>query len=283
MMTPTRLDTLVLLLILAAGCATQPAASKVPPIAVTVDQLVAQLATEETRTDARTRLLALGADAVPAMLAHARHPAVMVRWELANILGPLADPRALEAVVMNATADENPHVRWRSLWALSHFDMKAVAAALQQRLAGDNDDARWNAAVALSFFGISDAIDLLHTNVRNPDPWRRWEAINALGRVHNDETPAVLAPALQSPAEGDRKEAALSLGMVGGPKSAALLVAALGDSSPEVRWRACLSLGRVSDPATLPALRALEAKERDPVVREQLLAALRKIETAQRN
>ena len=256
------------LLLMAAGCASQPAATS--PVAA----LVEQLSSEATRIDARTRLLAFGADAVPELLGHTRHSSTMVRWELANILGPLADPRALDALVFNATADENPHVRWRSLWALSHYDIAPVTSALRRQLTSDNESTQWNAAVALSFFNLADGLELVHANVRNPDAWRRWEAINALGRIHDDESPAVLAQALRSPAEGDRKEAVLSLGLIGGPRSTELIVSALEDSSSEVRWRACLSLGRISDPSTLPALRALEARETDPVVREQVKLAL---------
>ena len=264
------------LLLVTAGCATQPAVSSAPAPSP-VDALVEQLASEPARIEARTKLLAMGAAAVPDLLRHTRHSSTMVRWELANILGPLGDARALEALVHNATADENTHVRWRSLWALSHYEIEPVTRALRTRLQSEDEPTQWNAAVALSFFDLADGLELVHANVRNPDQWRRWEAINALGRIHNEASPDVLAQALRSPAEGDRKEAALSLGMIGGPKSTALLVTALDDSSPEVRWRACLSLGRVGDLATVPALRALEAKEQDPMVLEQLQLALGKM------
>ncbi len=270
------------LLVAAAGCSTQPAAPIASPAPTPVDQLISQLESEQTRTEARGQLITLGAAAVPKLLTHVRHESVMVRWELANVLGPLADSRALPALVFNATADANSHVRWRSLWALSHFEKSAVAEALRGRLAEQDESTRWNAAVALSFFGIADGLDLLHAGVRNPDAWRRWEAINALGRVHDERSADVLAPALQSPALGDRTEAVLSLGMIGGAKSTALLIATLDDASPEVRWRACMALGRVPDPATLPVLRALDEKERDPQVREQLQLTLRKLENQTR-
>lgn len=267
-------------LLLAAGCATQPAAPVVSPTALKVEALVARLGSEQTRTQARGELIALGAEAVPALLSHARHPTVMVRWELANVLGPLADARALPVLVSNATSDENPHVRWRSLWALSHFDVPEVVKALRARLSQDEEQTRWNAAVALSFFAVPDALEILHAGVRSPDPWRRWEAINALGRVHDEQSAEVLAPALQSPAVGDRTEAVLALGLIGDKKSTSLLVSALDDASAEVRWRACMALARIADPSTLPALRALQEKERDPQVREQLQSALKKLEKA---
>lgn len=265
-----------ILMMVAAGCAAQPATPvAVPP--APIDGLVSQLEKEETRTAARNQLITLGAEVVPALIAQTRHRSSVVRWELANVLGPVADARALPALVSNATSDENPHVRWRSLWALSHFDPPAVTEALRAQLAGEDESTRWNAAVALSFFNVADGLDLLHAGVRNPDAWRRWEAINALGRIHDDSSADVLAQAVRSPALGDRTEAVLSLGMIGGPKAAALLVASLGDESPDVRWRACMALGRIGDPAVLPALRSLDAVESDPQVREQLALALAKL------
>ena len=266
------------LFVLMAGCATRPAIAPVSPIATQADQFVSQLRSEETRTEARGRLLSLGVQAVPNLILHARDKDDMVRWELANVLGPLADARALPSLVFNATADENPHVRWRSLWALSHFEVAAVAEALRGRLAEPDQGVRWNAAVALSFFKLADALDVLHAGVRDPDAWRRWEAINALGRVHDDRSADVLAPALQSPAVGDRTEATLSLGMIGGPKSTALLVTALDDSSPEVRWRACMALGQIGDLTVVPSLTALQVSERDPQVREHLQMTLQKLQ-----
>lgn len=278
-MTPMfRIAVPVLTLLLAVpGCSAQPFVPMAAPHASPVDRLVAQLEKEESRIEARSRLIVIGAEGVPAMLAHTRHRSAVVRWELANILGPISDARALPALVSNTTADENPHVRWRSLWALSHFEPAAVVEALRAQLAEENELARWNAAMALSFFNIDDGLELIHAGVRNPDPWRRWEAINALGRIHDETSADILAQAMRSPALGDRTEAVLSLGMIGGSKASALLVRALEDPSPDVRWRACLSLGRIGDPATLPALRSLDAVENDPQVREQLKLALAKL------
>ena len=190
-MTPMfRIAVPVLTLLLAVpGCSAQPFVPMAAPHASPVDRLVAQLEKEESRIEAKSRLIVIGAEGVPAMLAHTRHRSAVVRWELANILGPISDARALPALVSNTTADENPHVRWRSLWALSHFEPAAVVEALRAQLAEENELARWNAAMALSFFNIDDGLELIHAGVRNPDPWRRWEAINALGRIH-DETSA---------------------------------------------------------------------------------------------
>lgn len=268
---------LAALLMTVAGCSVQPAAPVAAPPTTSVDALVRQLEQEETRAGARNELIALGAQGVPALLAHAGHRSAVVRWELANVLGPVADARALPALVSNATADENPHVRWRSLWALSHFEAPAVAEALREQLRQEDEPTRWNAAVALSFFNIADGLDLIHSGVRNPDAWRRWEAINALGRIHDESSADILAQAVRSPALGDRTEAVLSLGMIGGAKASALLVGALEDPASDVRWRACMALGRLGDPATIPALQSLDAVERDPQVREQLRLALAKL------
>jgi len=106
---------------------------------VTIDTVateqIAFLGAEESRQDARKQLVALGADAVPALLASARHSDSHVRWEIVNLLGLIGDARGLGALKESATRDENPHVRWRSLWALSRVAKKTeILAALKTAL-----------------------------------------------------------------------------------------------------------------------------------------------------
>ena len=103
-----------------------------------------------------------------------------VRWELVSYLGELADGRALSALTERALADPNPHVRWRSLWALRKLPERAqVVALLRNGLHGadgaDGADSaeRWNAAVGLTMFGRGDGLRLLLVGAVRAGPWRR--------------------------------------------------------------------------------------------------------------
>ncbi|HEY0789094.1 MAG TPA: HEAT repeat domain-containing protein, partial [Thermoanaerobaculia bacterium] len=196
---------LVLGLVLAA-CGTSPSRlpdANLPPRAGPggrLEALIAQLGSEETRSEARAQLEREGGAAIPALLRHIEDDSVSVRWEVVNLLGTILDERGIEPLARRAIDDVSHHVRWRSLWALAMFRKPEELTALFERgLASDDARRRWNAAIALSMFGSAAGLDLLHAGVRNPDPFQRWEAINALGRVHDARTVSVLAPALRSP------------------------------------------------------------------------------------
>ena len=250
----------------------------IAPLPPDDNALVLQLGDKTKRDDARRMLVAHGAAAVPALIAHAHDDNGELRWEVANILGAVGDERAAPALADLTLHDGNPHIRWRSLWALSRVATKDAATALLRKgLADENADTKWNAAIGLSFFGSPEAIDLIHANVLNPDPFRRWEAINALGRVHNEKSVAALKPALQSPSVRDRNEAVLSLGNIGGDEARALLIDALSDSASDVRWRAAMALGRAGDASVVASLRLLASGDPDEMVREQAAKAADKL------
>jgi len=254
----------------AANGETDPAAVSTPPaepaaslagesVRGAVERLVGQLEDPATRRAAREALVAAGPAAVQPLLPFLGDPEMTVRWEVATILGTIGDPAAVPALIQRAVVDDNPHVRWRSLWSLSRFDRsrEATVSSLRQFLSSPRDGERWNAAVALSMFGESDGVPLFNAGVWHLDPWRRWEAINALGRVHDAASVQVLASVLAADRPRERQEAVLSLGKIGGERAVGLLVAALEDPAEDVRWRACLALGRVGDPGARPALEAV--------------------------
>ncbi len=267
------------------SCQTSPAVSSSPlatPAATAVaraaDPLVAQLATETTKAAAREQLLARGKSAVPLLIADIAHENGHVRWEIVDLLGQIGDAGALDALTQRALKDGNPHVRWRSMWAMSRIASNDVArTALQAGLAGDTET-RWNAAVALSFFDSAEGITILHDAVRTPDPFRRWEAINALGRVHDAKSVDVLAMALRSPSARDRNEVVLTLGNIGGAAANALLIDALSDEAPSVRWRAAMALGKAGTATEITALRHVASADTDPEVREHAAKAINRIE-----
>jgi HEAT repeat protein len=224
-----------------------------------VNRLVEQLRNSETRRAARDALASTGPEAVDGLLPFLRDPDMTVRWEVATILGTIGDQKAAPALVLRVIEDDNPHVRWRSLWSLSRFKeaRDTTVADLRMYLDSERESDRWNAAVGLSMFDEPDGVPLFHAGVSHFKPWRRWEAINALGRVHDRATVQVLAGVLSSDRPRDRQEAVLSLGKIGGDEAVQVLIEALGDPQEDVRWRACLALGRVADPIARESLEGL--------------------------
>jgi HEAT repeat protein len=271
-----RLIALLLAGLALASCSAGPATSPqiVPGPAASFDsrvvQLVEQLGAPETRDAAREELTALGTEAVPVLLRSLRHETEQVRWESANMLGYLRADGAVGPLAERVIADESPHVRWRSLWALARFDAREeIVAQLLPGLASDDETTAWNAAVSLAFFGSPEGVETLHRGVRSPDPFRRWEAINSLGRVNaGGATVSALLPVLESPSVRDRNETVLTLGQIGGEAAMGALIAALEDEAPDVRWRAAMALGRAGNAEVVPRLEALAMSDPDEQVRE---------------
>ncbi|HUP46703.1 MAG TPA: HEAT repeat domain-containing protein [Thermoanaerobaculia bacterium] len=232
---------------------------------------------EADRASARQQLLEEGF--TPQLLAGLAHADPHVRWQIVDILGTLADPRALDALGGRARRDSDPHVRWRSLWALSRVaSPDRIVAAVAAGLGSDDPDEVWGTAVALSFFDSTMALPRLHESVTHLDPFRRWEAINSLGRVHDATTPDVLRSVLHSPSARDRHEVVLTLGQIGGPKGNALLFEALSDEEASVRWRAAMALSRSGTGDELETLRQVAETDADAQVREHAAKAISRIE-----
>jgi HEAT repeat protein len=254
-----------------------PLETPTPALAAKVNALVDRLAgTRAQRDAARRQIVALGRSATPVLVTRTRDKEFNVRWEMANIQGDVHDPRAIPAIVESVLVDDNPHVRWRSLWALKTYqDHKLIVALLLRAMGSNDEDRRWNAAAGLSMFDEPACIPALHAGLSSPDGGRRWEAINSLGRIHDAGSAHALAPTiLTSKQERERGEAALSLMKIGGPEAIRLLIQALGDEAPGVRVRVVSSLGSMKATEARPALLALKKTEKDKMVIERLDKAL---------
>lgn len=265
----------VALLLAVLSLPAAPHAASAPDAAAgVVSGLLERLTRPDERRDAREALLELGPEAVPALLGSFEHPEFVVRWELVNHFGLRPDARAVPLLVERAVEDENPHVRWRALWALAaQPETRSARETLHARMADPGDRvAAWNAAVGLSMLGDERCRPALHAGLRDPDGWRRWEAVHALGRVGDASSVPHVAALLQDESVRHRREAALVLGRLGGPQAAAALRGALADESPEVRWRAALSLGRIG-PREAAGWLAPLLEDPDPMVREKALQA----------
>ena len=246
-----------------------------PEVAAHVESLIRDLRYPARRAEVRTALKEIGRPATPVLLKHAGDADYQVRWEIANAQGDIHDPRAIPQLVEFVLGDENPHVRWRSIWALREYPDHQLA--LERLLAAHESEAettRWNAAVGLSMFDDKSCLPTIHAGLGQPDDWRSWEAVNALSRVHDETSLTHLEPFLSTGSERFRREAAVSMGLIGDSKATALLVRLLNDSDPQVRWRAAMSLGRIGDKKTADALRSRRLVETDDFVIEHLVKAI---------
>lgn len=207
-----------------------------------------------------------------------------VRWDAVNELGQLKDLRAVPALVDRALYDDNPHPRWRSLWALKSVDPKGLKTLplLQTELEDGDPVVVRNAAIALAFYGSPEGRSALLDGLEDFDSYRRWEAIFSLRKIGNPEVAEALIPLLDQEKESEvriRSEVALALGSMGGAEVIPSLLGAVSeDQSSQVRWRAAMTLGKVGDASVTEDLEQALTREEDPQVREHIEGALEKIE-----
>jgi len=264
-----RLSSGIVALLLVAAIALPAATGS---IAELIDRLGSKDASE--RSLARGEIYSLGAAAVPALIEATYSEDPNLRWEAVNLLGMIGDSRGIDAVLRLATSDPDVHARWRADWALYRLDDGSVVPRLLSAFGDDDPTVVWNAAVALSLFGRNEAVPILYQGLEATG-FQQWEAVNALGRVWDEGTAYRLAAVLAEGDEDVRKEAVLSLGHIGGDEAVSAILRALqSDPSPEVRWRAAMMIGRIGGPELVPTLRALAGSEEDPLVIDQIEAAI---------
>ena len=205
------------------------------------------------------------------------------RWDAVTAIGNLKEPKRIPALVKRALYDDNPHPRWRSLWALSAVDREgseAIPLLLPALESADLVVVR-NAAVALAFFDCPEAISELLEGLKDTDEFRRWEAVFSLRNIGDSEVAKALIRLLDEtiePAQRVRGEAALTLGRIGGGEvTPALLNALQNDTSPQVRWRSALALSRLGDASLVSQLEQALTTEQDPQVREFIEDAIASI------
>jgi HEAT repeat protein len=247
--------------------------------AARIEELLPALASRgDARREARDEILAMGPGALPALITHMESPEMAVRWEAVNILGYLGDPRGIDPLLERTLSDDNPHPRWRAIWAVGAVNDGSAARRVWERLqSGELGEAqRWNAAVVLSNLVDERVLPLIREGLGHADAWRRWEAVNALGRIHSEGDAASLAPLLADPAASVQRETVMTLGRIGDAAAVDVLIEALGNPDPELRWRAAMSLERAGDPRALPAIEALLESEKHPMTRQHLERARRR-------
>ena len=224
---------------------------------------------------------------VEAIIAQTRAAEWKDRWDAVNFIGLEEIEQGMDALIERSLIDENPHPRWRSLWAIATIDPTGEAALDDFLIALDDDDATiaGNAAIALAFFDHDAAREPLIALMTHEDEYRRWEAVFSMRNVPGDGVVDVVVAHLDHATEPDirvRQESALALGGLGDASTVVgPLVQALGsDPSPQVRWRAALSLKRLGDASILEDLREALDSEEDSQVVEQINETIEALESS---
>lgn len=191
-----------------------------------------------------------------------------LRWFVTRILGNLAEPEGVIALVnlIQTTADEE--LREAAATALANVGTAAVQA-LSELLFSPATSSRLLAVQALSQIRRAETIPPLLRVVDDPDLAIRVTATEALSSFHDPRIPPVLVKALADPAAqvrcvavaglGMRSDLLRELGLVN------LLAPLLWDLNLEVCQQAAIALGRLQTPAAAAALiRALKSR-RPPI------------------
>jgi HEAT repeat protein len=247
-----------------------------------VDQLVQEFTKgSEARKKAREQLTARGKEVSDDLIRYFDSSEFTIRWEVANFLGSLRDPKGVESLVDHVLRDDNSHVRWRSLWALTQITDPTIPDRFRKELDNEDGTIRWNAAVGSSMFDVREALPVIYEGLKSSDEFAAWEGVNALSRMHEKDSVEHLREVLARPSLRLKRETAISLGKMRYPDARDLLVETLDDEDSGVRWRAAMSLSNFKDDLVRKALEARQKVETDKEVIKHIDNSLRQIGTSQ--
>ena len=212
-----------------------------------------------------------------------------VRWEAAETLGKIKDPRAVEPLI-SALKDESSDVRIAAAKVLGEIkDPRAVEPLITLlkdkgwlitllKDKGLLEDKDWNvrqaAAYALGEIKDPRAVEPLISALKDVNSDVRIAAAKALGKIKDPRAVKPLISALKDSNSFVRREAAYALGKIKDPRAVKPLISALKDESSGVRREAAEALGEIKDPrAVKPLISALK----DISLSEEAAKALGKI------
>lgn len=245
-----------------------------------------------THKDVGARLAALdtlikqGKAAVLPLIAMLEHRSSLVRGLVAEILGEIADPRALDALTQ-AVADRDRHVRLAAIAAIGKLKTQAAVARLLEALESDDSEFADIAAKALVNAGTvvsQHMISLLILRSPAPAPTSptpdilppppaalRARAARILGQLREPLALRPLIDALKDPDDWVRTGAATALGSLLDPAATGPLITCLRDAHPSVRAAAAEAIGQLRDlsatESLLPLLQDVQASVRAAAAR----------------
>jgi|CZKF01.1.fsa_nt_gi HEAT repeat protein len=165
-----------------------------------LDGLMAAFKDKDLNGYAAPGLVKMGAPAVDALVAAMKDPDADVRWEAANALGEIKDPRAVPPLL----------------------------EALQAK------DLQWHAAYALGKIKDPRAVEPLIAALQNKDAEFREQVASALGEIKDPRADAALIAALKDPEPKVLHAAANALGLINDPQAVNILLTALREHNVEV-------------------------------------------------
>jgi HEAT repeat protein len=225
-----------------------------------VTELITQLHSEHAsqRWEAAEGLGRLGDPrAVPALVEMLRDPHAFVRWAAAQALGQIGGETAIP-LLLTLVQDPDRLARRSAVDALGHLDAEPARRALHRALHDPDPTVCRNAIEAVARQGDAGAVEALASllDVRN-DPWVRYSAAEALGVVGDHRAVAPLIEAVQDSRVLIRRVAVRALGLLRDSRAIQPLIQALKDPDPEVRLHAVDGLGRIGHEGVIPYLKPL--------------------------
>jgi HEAT repeat protein len=250
-------------------------------------------------------LLCLGRHVVPHLLERCSSEVAGVRERAAFVLGYLADPRSVEALV-TLVDDSAESVRDRAQTAIvqiglgdwqralmgAHHSNPGVRRAAARTLinvhpadsnetlfalANDTDRfVRVEGLKGLATIGDGRAIDPLLSCTTDDNEWIRTTAIEGLSLLSGAQAAVAIVAGLNDAASTVRAASAEALGSMGDPAFVSDLLGHLADPDDRVRSAVARSIGTLGDDRAISTLRELLC-DRDPCVGSAAAAALRKL------
>ena len=242
----------------------------------------------EAQDSAQATMQGLGGTAVPYLLGHLETPNRDFRQKVLGMLGQIASPAAVPALVKTA-ADPDPSVRRLAQSALADTVINnfSTLQKAQATLSTDAKDPQKKPAdiladkdaiakAAASFAQTKGAAPALIATLRNveADSQARTQSALALGRVGGASAVAALIASL-----GDYdalvRNAALQGVQSAGPEAAGALTAALAQGTADTRAAAAQALGAIGGASGIATLRALIGNyATSPTVRQAAVQGL---------
>jgi HEAT repeat protein len=205
-----------------------------------------------------------------------REEETWTRWQAAECLGALKDPRAVEPLVHALYAERYPRLSGLDANALKEINDPRATALLLEGLKSKRT--REKAIWALGYLGAPEAVEPLINILRGTNNGERHSAATALGEIRD---PRALKPLLSALRDKDvilRRYVALSLGPLGDPGAVGPLKKALTDEDDGVRWNSTVSLGQLKDADAVVALgEVLNDEDEDDQIRKAAADSLGEI------
>ncbi len=254
-------------------------------VAKLVDPL---MQTPEAQDSAQAAMLGLGGTAVPYLLAHLDTPKRDFKQKVLGMLGQIASPNAVPALVKSAS-DPDPSVRRLAQSALADTVINnfSTLQKAQSTLSTDAKDPKKKpedltadkdaiTKATSSFAQTRVAAPALVATLRNPeaDSQARTQSALALGRIGSAEAVTALVASL-----GDYdalvRNAALQGVQSAGPQATGPLTVALAQGTQDTRAAAAQALGAIGGPAGIATLQSLVANYgTSPSVRQAAVQGL---------